>query len=164
MFWALDLSELSDKRRTFRGSPLWTGNVVAAAVTVFAGGPILTAIVFVALAQHHADFETQVGLTFLLAGSVLLALMAYFPGNLGVFYPTSIEIRTLDLALRAPFKEVSIPIGDLGDIERSAFWQGDVVHLTRPRGALTQFIIPWYFGSERKALIDAIRRAAGQTG
>jgi hypothetical protein len=91
-------------------------------------------------------------------------LLAYFPGNLGLLWPRTVEVEPrVGLRLVGPFKKLDIPIADVGDLENSPIWQGCVVHLTRTRGALSQFVIPWYFGSQRKDLIRAIQSAVSQS-
>jgi hypothetical protein len=87
-------------------------------------------------------------------------LLAYFPGNLAVLWPYAVEVDfALGLVLSGPLKTVHVPIEDIGEIENNLFWQGYVVHLLKPKAALTQFVIPWYFGSSRKTLVQAIRTA-----
>jgi hypothetical protein len=87
-----------------------------------------------------------------------------FPWQFGVYWPYRVELETgKSLSLYGLFKKASIPVSELGDVEDSLFWQGHVVHLLKPHAALSQFVIPWYFGSRRKELVQAIQREADQT-
>jgi hypothetical protein len=145
--------------RAFQSSILWTINVfvgVTAGLTAAIALPVAAVIFW----QDHIDPRI---LVFLFANA-LLVYLAYFPGNLGVFWPYAVEIGPNDcIRLHGPFKKLSIPISEIGEIENSVFWQGFVVHLAKPHGALTQFVIPWFFGSNRKTIIDTIQQTRSQS-
>jgi hypothetical protein len=102
---------------------------------------------------------------FVLATGFTLGLVAYFPGNLSVLWPYAVEVDPAGgIVLTGPLKRIVIPIADIGEIEDSIFWQGYVVHLIKSRAALTEFVIPWYFGPQSQDLIRAIRTAVTRTG
>ena len=104
------------------------------------------------------------GQTLLLGASVLLTLLLYFPGNLNVLWPYAVDVDSgVGLTLYGPLKKIMIPMADIGEVEDSLFWQGYVVHLMKPRAVLTQFVIPWYFGSQREELIRTIQLAVSQS-
>lgn len=141
-----------DSPIAFRGSLLWRANLFAGAVVG------LTGSVIVPIASKV--FFQDTAILALLVGSGLFVFLAYFPGNLGVFWPHAIELYgNSGIKLVAPFKKVFVPISELGEVEDSLFCQGYVVHLRKPHAALTQFLIPWYFRPERKALVNAILAA-----
>lgn len=141
----------------FRASAFWTMNLFGAAVGGFIGS-----LLIIIWTSSHGD-APGVGLSWLLGASYVVALMAYFPGNLSVLWPYAVELDpSYGLTLFGPLKRVTVRLSEIGDIEDSLFWQGSVVHLTKPRAALTQFVIPWYFGSQRTAMIEAIRAATRQ--
>jgi hypothetical protein len=68
-------------------------------------------------------------------------------------------VGAVDIKLSGLFKRTTIAVSDIGDIEDSIFWQGYVIHLLKPHAALSQFIVPWYFGSERTSAVAALRSA-----
>ncbi len=97
------------------------------------------------------------GLQLFLLGDLIVGLLAYFPGNLALFYPYAVEIDpTTGITLVGPFKKITIPISDISYTDHSDWWRGYVVHLKNPRVALFQFVIPRYFGDQYPELIAAI--------
>jgi hypothetical protein len=153
---------LSAGSRVFRASWFWTFNIIVGVTSALVGS-ILVPILFDFFYLRDSTSQLRLELWCLWGINILIVFLVYFPGNLGVFWPYAVEIDSLvGIVLRGPLKRVSVPFAELGEIEDSLFWQGFVIHLTKPRGALTQFIIPWYFGSRRKALVDAIRQANSQ--
>lgn len=48
---------------------------------------------------------------------------------------------------------------DLSHVQDSYLLQGQAVILRKPHRLLGQFVIPWYFGDQRKSLIRAIEAA-----
>ena|ERR1700733_9165212 len=150
---------LSVARQGFRASWLWTFNIIVAAVLALLGS-ILIPIVFDFFFLRDSTSQVRIALWCIWGINILVIYLAYFPGNLGVLWPYTVEIDpSHSVRLHGLFKTILIPISEIGDVEDSLFWQGYVVHLLRPRAALTQFIIPWYFGSQRKPLIEAVRQA-----
>jgi hypothetical protein len=130
----------------FRASLLWMVNVAFGAAVGLVGVIILPAI-FVFYFQDGVAPQIRVPLLAIFTLSALLLYLAYFPGNLGVFFPYKIRVGAVDIELSGLFKRTTIAVSDIGDIEDSIFWQGYVIHLLKPHAALTQFIVPWYFGS-----------------
>ena len=97
------------------------------------------------------------GLLLFLISCPVIGLLAYFPGNLALFYPYAVEVDpTVGITLVGPLKKITIPISNISYTDHSDWWRGYVVHLKKPRVALFQFVIPWYFGPRRHELIDAI--------
>jgi hypothetical protein len=145
--------------QVYRASPLWTINLVA--------GPIVGIVGFTSTAAWnslHGDAPPTWLLSYVGVFAIAF-LLAYFPGNLAVLWPYAVSVDPrAGVQLSGPMKKVLIPISEIGEIEDSFFWQGSMVHLLKPRVALTQFVIPWYFGSERKALIDSIQFAVRSAG
>jgi hypothetical protein len=152
-------AETKEGRQIFRASPLWTFNVIGGVIAGFAGAiGILLLVVW-----KRVDDSTPAFLLWLLGTNLAVCAAAYFPGNLGVYWPYRVEIETgKSLHLYGLFKKVSVSVSELGDVEDSLFWQGQVVHLLKPHAALSQFVIPWYFGSRRKELIRVIRSETTQ--
>ena len=153
------IQPMGDSPTTFRGSLLWRANLFAGAFVGLTGA-VIVPIAFKVFFREDSAPNAALPLFALLVASGLLVLLAYFPGNLGVFWPHAIELYgNSGIKLVAPFKKVFVPISELGEVEDSLFWQGYVVHLRKPHAALTQFLIPRYFGPQRKALVDAILAA-----
>lgn len=151
--------ETSQVRRPqlFHASLFWTVNLFVG-FTVGLGG-----VTIMELLRLHSDPSLATGELWIFGVSIFLGLLAWFPGNLGVFYPYAVEVDTnMGLTLHGPFKKVFIPIAHVGWIEDSFFWQGKAVELKKPHAALAMFVIPWYFGSQRKELICAIGSAIEQ--
>ncbi len=147
--------ESTRSAHSYRASRFWTATLICAPIFGFGGFSLM----FI-LDLSSGDIW-GLGLPIFLGVSFCLVLLAYFLGNLSVLWPYAVDVDPhAGLVLHGPLRKLSIPISDVGDVEDSLFWQGYVVHLTRPRAALTQFIIPWYFGAQRGSLIRAIRLAS----
>ena len=142
---------------SFYASPFWFFNLWGAPILGFGGFSIITYLNY-----KNGDSPGPELNIFILVCAVA-TILAYFPGNLCAMWPYAVVVDpTSAITICGPFKKIMIPISEIGDIEDSSFWQGKVVHLTRPHVALTQFIIPWYFGSRRHDLIKAIESAVAQ--
>ena len=144
--------------RNYHASLLWTLNVAVGA-TLGLVGAVVVPVVFVRYFQGSIASEVRLPLLALFVVSALSLYLAYFPGNLGVLWPYAVDIRANEIELSGPFKKVIIPMSDVEGVEDSFFWQGYVFRLRKPHAALTQFVLPWYFGQERNAVADAIRAA-----
>jgi hypothetical protein len=93
-----------------------------------------------------------------LVANLLLCLAAYFPGNVGGMWPCAVEVhRDAGLRLSYPFREVWIPIAEVYAIEGERLWQGYVIRFRGNHRLLTLSVIHWFFGSQRKALAQAIQ-------
>lgn len=152
-----------ENTQTYRASLFWKINVIAGAIVGLTGAIVFPAIVALYFLQGISS-QIRLPLFGLFAISALLLFLAYFPGNLGVFWPYAVEVTfNSGVRLSGVFKRIFIPISEIDVIENSLFWQGYVVHLLKPHGVLTQFVIPWYFGSQREELIRTIRLATQQS-
>lgn len=140
----------------FRASPFWRANLFCALVAGIIG--------FTALQIWDMRSGEPKTISALFGTIAVGTLILYFPGNLSVLWPYAVRVEPSRITLFGPFKRIIVPASEIGEIENSLVWQGDVVHLLKPRAALTQFIIPWYFGSERRALIEAVRHVAQASG
>jgi hypothetical protein len=141
----------------FRASWFWTANVFAAESTGLVGAVVVPAVILPILLKGTDSHVRWTLISFLGVNAVLLYL-AYFPGNLGVFWPYAVHFHPQGtVTLKAFFKSVSIDETDIGTVERSLFWQGTVIRLRKPRGLLTQFVIPWYFGANREGILRRIQ-------
>jgi len=152
--------ETSQVRRPelFHASLFWTANLFVGFIVGLGG------VTIIVLLRLHSDSPFPSWELWMFGISIFLGLLAWFPGNLGVFWPYAVEVdANVGLTLHGPFKKVFIPIAHVGWIEDSPFpWQGHVVELKKPHAALAMFVIPWYFGSQRKELICAIGSAIEQ--
>jgi len=91
---------------------------------------------------------------------VVIGLLAYFPGNLAVYWPYAVEVDPgVGLTLFGPFKIVFIPITEVLDVEQSSFTPGYVVLFSKSHGLIKRCIIHRFFGVEREGLVHAIRQA-----
>jgi hypothetical protein len=138
----------------FRASAFWSANLIAAPIVGIGG---FTLILVGNISREDSPGSLVLSL---LAVYAVATILAYFPGNLSVLWPYAIQVDPLaGVQLWGPLKKIAIPISEIGEIEESLLWQGYVIHLTRRRVALTQFVVPWYFGSQRKDVVRAIRLA-----
>ena len=145
------------RTQLFHASLFWTANLFVG-FSVGLGG-----VTIMELQRLHSDPSLGTRELWIFGISIFLGLLAWFPGNLGVFWPYAVEVDSkVGLTLHGPFKKVFIPIADVGWVEDSFFWQGKVVELKKPHAALAMFVIPWYFGSRRKELVRAIESAIEQ--
>ncbi len=88
---------------------------------------------------------------------LLLTAFAWFPGNAIASFPYEVVVeKRRGLHIRAPFKELYIPIDNIQDV-RSSSLRGFVVRLKRRHRLLTQIVIHRFFGREGKPLADTIR-------
>jgi hypothetical protein len=95
--------------------------------------------------------------------SAVTTLLAYFPGNLGVYWPYAVKVDPgVGVTLFGPFKAVFIPITDVLEVEKSSFTPGYVVVLSRSHGLIKSCIIHRFFGADREGLIRALRLAISQ--
>jgi hypothetical protein len=153
---AIATNEIERPQR-FHASLFWTANLFVG-FTVGLGG-----VTIMELLRLHSDPSLTTRELWIFGISIFLGLLAWFPGNLRVFWPYAVEVDSkVGLTLHGPFKKVFIPIADVGWVEDSFFWQGKVVELKKPHAALAAFVIPWYFGSQRKELVRAIESAIEQ--
>ena len=137
--------------RLYQASLLWTVNLFAAPVLGFGG-----AALFETLNWFRGD-PPGVRLLLFETGCWGISLLAYLSGNLSVLWPYAVEVDPrAGITLFGPLKKLRVPVSEIGGIEHSAVLQGYVVNLTKPRAALTCFIIPWYFGSQRVDLMRAL--------
>jgi hypothetical protein len=108
-------------------------------------------------ARHGGLPEAAVAVVLCLLAA---ALLAYFLGNLNVLWPYAVDIHPeTGIVLFGPLTKLHIPTSDLSYIQDSFFWQGQAVILRKPYRLLGQFVIPFYFGGQRKDLMRAIEAA-----
>jgi hypothetical protein len=145
-----------DQGLTFKGSRFWTSNVWGAAVAGIGGGILMSAVTVIVLSG------TPSPKVMLLMGGweliLVLTGMASFPGNAIARFPYEVVIeKGKGLRIRAPFKELYIPIQDVRDVSPGLL-RGFVVHLKHRHRLLTQIVIHRFFGSQGEPLADAIRK------
>jgi hypothetical protein len=150
------MTELAgDDVRSFKSSRWWSFNIWGATVGSFGAGMLISTLDVIG-AVNCAPKSESLRIALVVWGLVLLAVLAYFPGNAVVRYPYEVVIeKGKGLQVFAPFKKLYIPIEDLRDVGFSG--EGSVVRLQRRRRMLTVLIIHRLFGSQGPPLADAIR-------
>ena len=119
------------------------------------GGILMSAVAIIVLSGTPSP-----KVMLLMGGWILIlviTVMASFPGNAIARFPYEVVIeKGKGLRIRAPFKELYIPIQDIRDVSPS-FFRGFVVRLKHRHRLLTQIVIHRLFGSQGQPLADAIR-------
>jgi hypothetical protein len=150
-----ELESKEDQVLAFKGSRYWTSNVWGAAVAGIGGGALMSVVAIIVLSGAPSP-----KVTLFIGGWVLillLAVLASFPGNAIARFPYEVVVeKGKGLRIRAPLKELYIPIQDVRDV-RTSFLQGFVVRLKQRHRLLTQIVIHRLFGSRGEPLADAIR-------
>ncbi len=118
---------------------------------------MMSAVGVYVLLHPYTDARTQLVGVFLV-GNAILWLLALFRGNLIFWFPVAFEVGN-ELRVVAPMKELRIRWNEVAYLYNSWLYQGFVIQLTRRRGFLDRIVITWFFGHERKALIQAICQA-----
>ena len=88
-----------------------------------------------------------------LALTIIVTLLAMFPGNLIAATPVAVELESgRGLRVIAPLKKIYIPMEDVQEVRDStSAWtsrQGAVVKLNKRHGLLKSFAIHWAFVEE----------------
>ena len=146
---------VDDDVRSFKSSRWWSFNIWGATVAGFGTG-VLVSTLDVIGAVNGAPKSEPLRIALVIWGIVMLAVLAYFPGNAIARHPYEVVIeKGKGLRVYAPFKKLYIPIEDIRDVGFSA--EGSLVRLKRRRWMLTVFIIHRLFGSQGPPLADAIQ-------
>jgi|SRR5208282_1243893 len=141
--------------RSFKASRYWSWNVWGATVGSF-GAFMMISTSDVIGAVNGAPKSESLKTALVIWGLLLLAVLAYFPGNAIARYPYEVVIeKGKGLRVYAPFKKLHIPIQDIRDVGFSG--EGSVVCLKRRRWMLKVIVIHRFFGSQGPPLADAIR-------
>ncbi len=149
------------RSRMYRASWYWTFNIYGAVVGGLGGGVVMVVLAIMVLLSDGASPQARLVSFFMLASAIGGFLFLY-PGNAAAGVPVAVEVGRSGLRLFAPFKEIFIPWNEIGTIHERFFSLTFVVHLRRRHVLLTSFVINWFFGPERHALAEAIRKAIEQ--
>lgn len=144
----------------YRGSRLWEFNVHGAIIAGFSGGIFLVVVAVLVVWNFSPNLSSALLLTFILANSIV-GVLALYRGNLIALFPYAVEVGPC-IVLFAPYKRIKIPFEQVRDVRNSFLHQGFVVRLRQRQGLLNYFVIHWFFGPERQALAEAIRKAIEQ--
>ncbi|HZR56047.1 MAG TPA: hypothetical protein VFA74_04175 [Terriglobales bacterium] len=144
-----------DQVLAFKGSRYWTSNVWGAVVAGIGGGTLMSVVAIIVLSGSPSP-----KIMLFMGGWVLIllvAVLAWFPGNAIARFPYEVMVeKGKGLRIRAPLKELFIPIQEVRDVSPS-FPLGFVIRLKHRQRFLTQIFIHKLFGSRGKPLADAIR-------
>jgi hypothetical protein len=151
----------NDAARIFKASKIWEFNVWGAIVGGIGSGLVMLVVATILIFDSEGATGRMYGLALLL--TVIMTLLAMFPGNLIAATPVAVELESgRGLRIIAPLKKLCIPIADVESVRDStSAWTsryGAVVKLNKRHGLLTSFAIHWAFGNKGQQLAQAIQR------
>ncbi|MGD0993831.1 MAG: hypothetical protein ABR998_15320 [Gemmatimonadales bacterium] len=139
----------------FTASRAWTFNVRAAILVGIGGAGVMGVVATILLVSAASPNGRLFGAAWLLG--LVVVLLLGFVGNGFAAYPFEVVVHQgVGLRLRVPFRELSISVQDLRDVQVDALG-GYVVRLTRRQRLLGSFFIHRMFGEEGGPLAAAIR-------
>jgi hypothetical protein len=150
------MTELADDDvRSFKSSRWWSFNIWGATVAGFGTGMLVSTLDVIGAVNSTPKSE-PLRIALVICGLVMLAVLAYFPGNAIARHPYEVVIeKGKGLRVYAPFKKLYIPIENIRDVGFSG--EGSVVRLKRRHWLLKVIVIHRFFGSQGPPLADAIR-------
>jgi len=144
-----------NEETVFKASRAWTFNLRAAVLAGIGGTGVMGVVATMLVVSSASPKGRLFGAAWLLA--LVVVLLVGVLGNGLAAYPFEVVVhRGVGVRLRAPFREVSISVQNLRDVQVDALG-GYVVRLTRRRGLLGSFTIHRMFGAEGGPLAAAIR-------
>ncbi len=151
----------NDAARIFKASKIWEFNVWGAIVGGIGGGLVMLVVATILIFDSVGPTGRMYGLALFL--TIIVTLLAMFPGNLIAATPVAVELESgRALRIIAPLKKLCIPIEDVQSVQDSTsawiYRHGAVVKLNKRHGLLKSFAIHWAFGNEGQQLAQAIRR------
>ena len=100
-----------------------------------------------------------------LAIVLITSAICLLPRNLIAAYPYAVSVEEgKGVELRAPLKQIFIPIEDIGEVQTSYPQPGYVVRLKQRHRLLTSFLIPTFFGDQAEPLANTIREEIQRRG
>src|SRR6202034_3259250 len=101
---------MPQESKVFQASFIWKLNSYGAIIGGV-GGAIFLTLYFWLLARTGRASHVDVRMFYILGLSAITTLLAYFPGNLGVYWPYAVKVDPeVGVTLFGPFKAVFIPI------------------------------------------------------
>jgi hypothetical protein len=151
----------NDGPRIFKASRIWEFNVWGAIVGGIGSGLVMLVVATILVFDSKGPTGRMDGLV--LALTIIVTLLAMFPGNLIAATPVAVELESgRGLRVIAPLKKIYIPMEDVQEVRDStSAWtsrQRAVVKLNKRHGLLKSFAIHWAFVEEGRQLAQAIQR------